>query len=419
MINRLRQQFVSTAAVAVLLVLLSVVGVINGTMRGLIYVQTNRVLDALSAWDSGTWSKNSNSSRPVAGTMLANQFFRLRVGSDGTLIASDLGHISLLEDTDAQEILSLLDLSSTRGRVTLTEDGTPTQFAYRVNLDADSGEYSIILLDVTTAFTMKAQLLRASLCIGGLSFVAFLVILAALSKRAIKPVIANMENQKRFITNAGHELKTPLAIISANTELLEAMNGESEWTRNILSQVQRLSDLIRDLITLSKVSEQEKMELKSVDLSPIAQSAAADFLPVVEQRGKRLSADITPNLAVEGEERFLRELVSIFLDNAAKYCDDGGLIALRLAPESKGKTVVLEVSNDYAAGEGVDYSRFFERFYQQEQSHNNAAADGFGIGLSMAGELVRVMRGKLKVHYSDGRIAFRVTLRAAKQERNP
>lgn len=410
MINRLRQQFILSAAAAVLVVLFCVIGVINGTMRGLIYVQTNRVLDALSEWDSGTWSASSSGHRPVAGTMLANQFFRLRLDAEGNLVASDLGHISLLEDTDAQKILSLVDLSITRGRVSVTEDGTVTQFAYRVNPDEESGETTVILLDVTTAFTMKGQLLRASLCIGGLSFVAFLVILAALSRRAVKPVIANMENQKRFITNAGHELKTPLAIISANTELLEAMYGESEWTHNILSQVSRLSELIRDLITLSKVSEQEKMELKPVALSPIAEAAAAEFRPLVEQRGKRLCTEITSDLTVEGEERFLRELMSILLDNAVKYCDEGGMIALKLAPVSKGKAVLLEVSNDYAAGEGVDYSRFFERFYQQEQSHNSTAAGGFGIGLSMASEMVRVMRGRLKVRYARGRIAFQVTL---------
>lgn len=413
MIQRLRRQFILSAAAAVLIVLMSVIGVINGTMRGLIYVQTNRVLDALSEWDSSTWSENSESHRPVAGTMLANQFFRMRLDSEGALIASDLRHISLLEDTDVEEILALLNLSSTRGRVTILEDGTLTQFAYRITQDEESGEYSVILLDVTTALEMKAQLLTASLSIGGLSFVAFLVILAALSQRAVKPVIANMENQKRFITNAGHELKTPLAIISANTELLEAVNGESDWTRNILSQVTRLSELIGDLITLSKVSEQEKLELRPVALTPILSAAAEEFRPLVEQRGKRLSAELTSNLTVEGEERFLRELVSILLDNAAKYCDEGGRIQVSLAP-GKGRTAVLEVSNDYAAGEGVDYSRFFERFYQQEQSHNNAASGGFGIGLSMASELVRVMRGRLKADYADGRITFRVTLRTAK-----
>ncbi len=413
MIQRLRRQFILSAAAAVLVVLLSVTGVINGTMRGLIYVQTNRVLDALSEWDSSTWSENSDSHRPVAGTMLANQFFRLRLDSEGNLIASDLRHISLLEDTDAKEILSYLNLNSTHGKLTSLENGTVTQFAYRINKDTESGEYSVILLDVTTAFAMEAQLLTSSLFIGGLSFVAFLVILAALSQRAVKPVIANMENQKRFITNAGHELKTPLAIISANTELLEAVNGENEWTQNILSQVNRLSDLIRELITLSKVSEQEKLEPEPVSFSPIVSGAAEEFRPLVEQRGRRLSTELAPDLTVEGEERFLRELVSILLDNAAKYCDEGGLIQVRLAP-GKGRTAVLEVSNDYAAGEGVDYSRFFERFYQQEQSHNSDASGGFGIGLSMASELVRVMRGKLKADYADGRITFRVTLRTAK-----
>lgn len=412
MINRLRRQFILSAAVAVLVVLYSLVGVINGTMRGLVYVQTNRVLDALSAWESGDWSKTSDDQHPVAGTMLANQFFRVRLDKDGNIVSSDLGHISQLEDTDAATILAKLDLTKTRGRVILLDVDSVSHYAYRIVDISDSSETAIIFLDVTTADTMTLQLLTASVLVGAVSFVAFLVILAALSRRAVRPVIANIENQKRFITNAGHELKTPLSIISANTELLEAMNGESEWTRSILCQVDRLSELIRDLITLSKVSEQEKLELRPIPLSPLVEGAAADFLPLVEQQGKHLGIQVTPGLTVEGEERFLRELVSILLDNAVKYCDADGLIQVTLAP--RGKVVELEVSNDYAAGEGLDYSRFFERFYQQEQSHNSTSSGGFGIGLSMAQELVRVMRGKIKVHYANGRISFRVTLTAVR-----
>ena len=158
MIQRLRRQFILSAAAAVMVVLISVTGVINGTMRGLIFMQTNRVLDDLSAWDSSTWSENSDSHRPVAGTMLANQFFRLRLDEEGNLMASDLRHISLLEDDDAEEILSALNLNSNRGRVAILEEGTLTQFAYCVNKDTESGEYSVILLDVTTAFAMESPM---------------------------------------------------------------------------------------------------------------------------------------------------------------------------------------------------------------------------------------------------------------------
>ena len=405
MINRLRYQFILSAAVAVLVVLCSVSGVINGTMRGLVYVQTNRVLDALSAWDTGDWT--GSTPPPVSGTMLANQFFRVRLDSSGNVSSSDLDHISQLQDSDLDTILASLNLDSGRGRLVLVSDSVETHYAYRI-AQTDSGETSIIFLDVTTADMMKAQLLRASLVVASVSFVAFLVILAALSRRAIRPVMANMENQKRFITNAGHELKTPLAIISANTELLEAVHGESEWSRNIVSQVERLSGLIGDLITLSKVSELEQAELTPLALSPMVQSAAGEFLPLVEQRGRRLDTEIAPGLWVEGEQRFLRELVNVLLDNAAKYCDPGGEILVRV--EESGKWAVLDISNDYAGGAGVDYTRFFERFYQQEQSHNSEKSGGFGIGLSMAQELVRMMRGKIQVRWAAGRIAFRVML---------
>lgn len=411
MIHRLRTQFVLSAAIAVLVVLNSVIGVINGTMRGLVYVQTNRVLDALSAWDSGAWSESSGTP-PAAGTMLANRFFRVRISSDGSIAASDLGHASLLDEEDVTAIVSGMDLSVSRGRLVLTQNSAEAHYAYRVNLLADSGETSIIFLDVTAADAMTLQLLQASLSIGAISFVAFVGILAVLSRRAVRPVIQNMENQKRFITNAGHELKTPLAIISANTELLEAVYGENEWSQNILSQVRRLSGLIGELIALSRLSEREKVALERVELSPLLEAAAAEFRPLAEQQGKVLRTEIAPETDVVGEARALRELAGVLLDNAVKYCDDGGTVLVRLS--QSGKTVALEVSNDYADGAGVDYSRFFERFYQQEQSHNSGKSGGFGIGLSTAQELVRIMRGKIQARWADGRITFRVTLNRAK-----
>jgi signal transduction histidine kinase len=116
---------------------------------------------------------------------------------------------------------------------------------------------------------------------------------------------------------------------------------------------------------------------------------------------------VEPHLNIRSSEPLVRELESILLDNAVKYCDEGGSILLRL--QHAGGGAVLSVSNDYAAGEGVNYERFFERFYQEDQSHNSEKA-GFGIGLSMAQETVRTLKGSIRVEYREGRITFRVGL---------
>lgn len=285
-------------------------------------------------------------------------------------------------------------------------------YAYRVSNFHENGNVSLVFLDCTPAINMVNQLLRVSVSISFLSLLCFVAVLSLLSRRAILPVIQNMESQKRFITNASHELKTPLAIISANTELLEAMNGENEWTQNIESQVHRMTGLVNELVLLSKVSEQEKPELHPVDYSAIVSEAADSIAPLIQQQKKTLCREIGADVWVKGEERLLQMLVNILLDNASKYCDESGEIRLSLAVRSGKKTALLSVSNDYAAGKGVDCNRFFERFYQEDQSHNSGKA-GFGIGLSTAQEIAGLLKGSIRADYHDGRIAFLVVLNLA------
>ncbi|MCR5826312.1 MAG: HAMP domain-containing histidine kinase [Oscillospiraceae bacterium] len=405
MIRKLQLRFTLTAGVALLIVLASVIGVINATMRGIFELQTERVLNQLVHWDGETSWTDETEQRPELGTMLGSHFFRVLLDQDGNVLALDLTQAGSLADADA-EALALTAYE--RGRAGGRLQTGYTYYAYRVSSVSD-GEVSLIFFDCTPAMIMMASLLNVSLMISGISVGGFIIIFYLLSRRAVRPLIRNIEGQKRFITNASHELKTPLAIISANTELVEAMNGESEWTHNITSQVRRMTTLVNELVTLSKLSELEKITLRSVELSSIAASAADSIEPLVLQRGKALQRSIMPEVSVNGDERLLRMLVDILLDNAAKYCDEGGAIHLALEAKPNAKTAVLSVSNDYAKGQGVDYARFFERFYQEDASHNSGTS-GFGIGLSTAQEIVTLLKGSIRVDWKDGRIDFRVTL---------
>lgn len=141
-----------------------------------------------------------------------------------------------------------------------------------------------------------------------------------------------MENQKRFITNASHELKTPIAIISANAEAMELINGKNEWTGNIIAQVKRLSLLINDLVLLSKIGETSAKDLTLVDtnLSEAVKSSAGSFRQMIEDAGKTLSVEAESGIRAKVEPRLFSEIVSILLDNAVKYCDEKGTITTRL-----------------------------------------------------------------------------------------
>ena len=239
------------------------------------------------------------------------------------------------------------------------------------------------------------------------SFVLLLYVLLMIhfSKKLVQPFIENDERQKRFITNASHELKTPLAVISANNEMTEAVSGKTKWTESTGRQVKRLQSLIEDLVVLTRLDEMAEIALTDIDCSALVLETAESFRDVIESSGRTYRCEIEPNIHVQGEQRAIQQLTSILLDNAAKYCDEGGTITVKLSGKSKGKGAVCSISNTYAAGANEDTSRFFERFYRQDESHNSGKS-GFGIGLSMAKEITERLKGRIRASYSNQTISF-------------
>ena len=272
------------------------------------------------------------------------------------------------------------------------------------------GSYLIAILDCTRDMAAVNSFLRNSLWFGLVCIVLYVLILAGLCNLAIQPFVRNMESQKRFITNAGHELKTPIAIISANTEALEMISGKSEWTGNILKQVQRLSKLINDLIVLSKMSEgKQEMVWEDVNVSEIADSIAKSFQTMVADQKKHLVCRIEPQVSICSDAKRLYTLINIFVDNAVKYCDDDGTVAITVAAAKKHKSAVITIANTYADGAHMDFSHFFERFYRGDESHNSQTS-GYGIGLSMAEELAKLLKGKIHVDYKENTIIFTIKI---------
>ena len=229
--------------------------------------------------------------------------------------------------------------------------------------------------------------------------------------RQNKEKAAIEQMRREFSANVSHELKTPLAIISVNAEAIEMVNGKNDWTEGILKQVRHLSNLINHLILLSKASEMSRLQLKiePLDVKKLLSAAASEFDLLVKDGGKKLAVSCPEGLKGMSDWKCMNELIHIFLDNAVKYCDKGGTISVSAAGTKKNVTV--SVTNDYKEGGGVDYSRFFERFYRNDESHNSEKA-GYGIGLSIAGELSSLLQAPLSVSYKDGKITFSITMKA-------
>ncbi len=227
------------------------------------------------------------------------------------------------------------------------------------------------------------------------------ILVSVFSKRAINPVVRNMEKQKRFITDAGHEIKTPLAIISANTDVLELTTGESEWITSIRNQIGRLDKLVKNLLLLARMEEGNiERTRQEFDLSRCVKRIANSFLAVAESQSKRLSISIVPHIQLHGEEGAMEQLISTLLDNAMKYSDTNGEIRISLMPLKKG--IKLEVYNTVEYIESKNLDRFFDRFYRADESRSRETG-GYGIGLSIASSIVEAHHGRISVHSDDGR----------------
>lgn len=335
------------------------------------------------------------------------RYFSVLLKEDGSIEPVNFQHIASVSFEDSSQMVEK-DLDKLRKKGRIYNDGS--YYSYKMR-EQDDGSYLIVFLDCTQEINRLTHSQNMGVFFSVMVIIIYGLLLAFLSKRIMKPYFDNMERQKQFITNAGHELKTPLAVISANAEVLEMLNGENEWTTSIRSQVRRLTKLVQSLIALARSDEQTQATLTDVDFSAAAKESADSFRPVIEQGGKSLEVHIQDQIHVMADPNMLEEVVNILLDNASKYCDEKGLIRLELEEKRNirgRKEAILTVSNDYAEGKDVDYSRFFDRFYRQDTSHNSNKKKGFGIGLSMAENLVTTCKGKITASWKNGRISFQV-----------
>ena len=372
MIRKLRYRFILVATAALLVVQGYVMGLTNVITRGLAVTRVNRIMDILVD-NSGRIPEVGEGEEPYSQDMRAEtpyetRYFSIKIDKDGNSKIADVSHVAAVEEKEALNLATyalegkgrkgLFDTGDCIYYYVIVKPDTKSHrsaktlfdiFALPKKVDASKavkiGEEEknemIIFLDCTQILEMVETIHKLSFMIGGMSFLLFFVIIWFLSKHAIRPAVRNMEAQEQFITNAGHELKTPLTIISANTEVIEMTSGKNEWTTSIKNQVKRMTELVNSLITLAKVQESKKPELQDLDFSTMVSEAAFSFRPVIENQGKAFKQAIEEKVFIRGNAAMSGELLSILLDNAAKYCDDAGEICIRLV--STGKNAILSV----------------------------------------------------------------------------
>ena len=324
------------------------------------------------------------------------------VTQDGELA---LGDTSRVTEYGSDELTDIARQALDGGR----SDGYSDGYLFTV-AEAQNGQKRAVFLNCETKLAALGKLALISLaaCAGGILLAWALV--AVFSRRAIQPMIDNAVRQKQFITDAGHELKTPLTVISANMDVLALEAGESEWIRSTQKQVSNMRGLVNELIYLSRLDEEDAaLQYRTLDLSALVREAAEPFEGMAEFAGKTLTVDVGEAVKLQGDEAMLRRLVSVLCDNAVKYAPEGDAIAV--AVKEDGRHVALTTENGLNAPlprEKLEH--LFDRFYRADESRSKESG-GYGIGLSVAQAIVEKHGGRILAKQTEaGRLRFTATL---------
>ena len=272
------------------------------------------------------------------------------------------------------------------------------------------GYILVVFMDNTVINESARMLLRYTLIFGGGALVLFFFLAVFLAGRIVKPLEESYQKQKQFISDAGHELKTPVCVVSANAELLSRQIGQNQWLSNIQYENERMGILVGQLLELAR-TETVTPQKERIDLSRLAAGEALPFESVAFEKGLNLQCEIAAGIGVEGNSTQLRQLVSILLDNAIRHSKPEGEVRILL---TKQHTMAeLSVINPGEEIPAQQKEQIFERFYRLD-SARNGDENHYGLGLSIAKAIVRAHCGRIEVHCNNGFVEFRVQLPLAK-----
>ena len=415
-ISRLRFKLIAVSMAVTLLILGLIVGGIN-------YINFKKVIDnADTTINYLTNNYNTEETRPSPPdrdwddnwddyghfddgispeVKFESRYFVVSFDSEGNVASSDTKHVFAVSEEDSIKIAKKIYEGS-------SDRGFYRNFRYaKISLN---GYNAVMCLDVYNGLSSANYFLIVSLSASFIGWITVFIIVLAFSKRIIAPVSKSYERQKRFISDAGHEIKTPLAIIEADIGVMEINEGENEWLDDIKVQVRRLARLTNDLIHLSKLDEgRDSLKFIDFSVSDLASETVTSFTGLATVNNKKLEANIQSNLTLKGDTESIRELLTILLDNAVKYSTGDGNIRLEI--KKKNGHIIIETSNSAKNLTNENAEHLFDRFYRADESRNSETG-GHGIGLSMAKAIVEAHKGKISAEVTgdDGKLRIKAVL---------
>ncbi len=391
MINRLRRQFIVIAMLSVTLMVFLMTVSINVFN----FLSTDSALCGTlqMIYDNQGMIPQFPGGRPekpprgqfTPETPYSTRYFVLYYNGDGTLAMADMKHIAAVTDTDADSFL-LIALDHGEGM------GYKGQYKYYVVCMGEN-QYMAIFLDCQRELHSVQNFAVISLLVAAACVALVYLLIWFFSKKAIGPTVKSVEKQKQFITDASHELKTPLTVIATSLKVLEMEMGRQKWIDKAQAQTEKLSELVNDMVTLARLDEEKPpVRFARFDISSLVTETAGSFQDFAAAKGHTLEINIEPGLSCCGDEYAVRQLVSILLDNAIKYADDGSMIRFDLEKSKKGLT--LRTSNSCTGLDAEKLDQLFDRFYRPDRSRSKQTG-GFGLGLSIARSIVETHKGSI------------------------
>ena len=357
--------------------------------------ETSRTVQSLLSPPEYDFQKFGNAQFPGAFEMMRGQpmfpssYYDIIADQDGTVLSCESsGFPDEMENDIQASVLQVLATGKSSGRW--------GSFKFGIQETSD-GQLHIILMNISIQIQMLLSMARSALIIGAGLMVLLFIILLPVTAKAASLLIQNTEKQKQFITDAGHELKTPVAVIRSNLDVMELLQGKSNWSANIRSQVDRLDGLVKQLLLLARLDEKQWAgKTSDVDFSNELKNEASIYEETVLQKELELKTDIAEGLRIHAEEESIRQLIHVLLDNAMQYTPPGGSVWINAGKEKRA--LRLEVTNTVDAFPQIEPERLLDRFTRGDTARSRKNG-GTGIGLSTAKSVADLYHGEITVSY--------------------
>lgn len=287
------------------------------------------------------------------------------------------------------------------------ESGIIGNYIYKVRRIKEN-QTNVMLIENEEAISHSQKIIITAIIISGVSLIIIYIIAKKISKFIVQPVEETFEKQKQFISDASHELKTPLAVIEANADVLEGEVGKNKWMDYIQNEIQSMDKLINELLLLTKIENVDNIqERKIFDVSKETEMTISMFESMAYERNVKLSSNIQKNIVINGNKEDIEHILSILIDNAIKHTESGNEVIVELSKEKN--ELIIQVKNEGKEIPEKERKKIFERFYRIDKSRNRNEKR-YGLGLAIAKSTVKKYNGNIKVLYKDGFTIFKVNL---------